>query len=132
MSCYDPFCLLISVLLVWAYERLKPASSRAPPDQPARRGSSGPEIVFTIDQAPQNETLREQWIRGAPGVLVHITGVGLLSSSGGTRRLLQEYLRIIRAAIGWPTLRRGLIGGVSQTISGVAPITTSPRSDDDV
>lgn len=119
LSCYDPFCLLVSVLFVWAYERLKP-------EQPARGGTSGPAVVFKIDQPDQDESVREQWIRGAPGVVVHITGVGLLSSTGETRRLLQEYMRIIRAGVGWPTLRRGLIGAVRQTASGVAPIKTSP------
>lgn len=123
LSCYDPFCLLISVLFVWAYERLKP-------EQQECGGTSGTAVVFKIDQPDQDESIREQWIHGAPGVVLHITGVGLLSSTGGTRRLLQEYMRIIRAGIGWPTLRRGLIGTVRQTASGVAPIKTSPPPDE--
>jgi hypothetical protein len=129
VSCYDPFCLLISVLFLWAYERLKPASPLQTPEQQARGASSGPAIVFKIDQAHE-DSIRDRWIRGDSDVVIHITGVGLLSSAGAPRRLLQEYLRIIKAGVGWPTLRRGLIGCVSETISGVAPITTSPHSDD--
>jgi hypothetical protein len=128
MSCYDPLSLLISVLFLWAYERLKPASPLAESEQQARRNSSGPAIIFKVDQAHE-ESVRERWIRGDPDVLVHVTGVGLLSSTGGTRRLLQEYLRIIKGRVGWPTLRRGLIACVSELINGVAPITTSPCPD---
>lgn len=109
-------------MFVWAYERLKP-------EQQAR--GDGPAVVFKIDQPDQDENVREKWISGAPSVVVHITGVGLLSSIGGTRRLLQEYKRIIRAGLGWPTLRRGLIGAVRQTASGVAPIKTSPPVDEE-
>ncbi|KAE8362187.1 hypothetical protein BDV27DRAFT_147175 [Aspergillus caelatus] len=127
MSCYDPFCLLIAVLFLWTFEKLKPALPAA-----LRQASpgSGPAIIFKIDQCHE-EGIRERWIRGDPEVSVHITGVGLLSSAGGTRRLLQEYLRIISPQTGWPTLRRGLIACGCDLINEIAPITTSPHRDNE-
>ncbi|OJZ85544.1 hypothetical protein ASPFODRAFT_46576 [Aspergillus luchuensis CBS 106.47] len=125
LSCYDPFSLLISVMFLWAFERLKPDSPVAPEESLQDRE---PAIIFRIDQCDE-ETIRERWLRGDPRVLVHITGVGLLSSTGGTRRLLQEFLRIIKSRTGWPTLCRGLAVCVRELMDGVAPITTSPHSD---
>ncbi|RAH53310.1 hypothetical protein BO85DRAFT_504517 [Aspergillus piperis CBS 112811] len=125
LSCYDPFSLLISVMFLWAFERLKPDSPVAPEESLQDRE---PAVIFRIDQCDE-ETIRERWLRGDPGVLVHITGVGLLSSAGGTRRLLQEFLRIIKSRTGWPTLCRGLAVCVRELMDGVAPITTSPHSD---
>jgi hypothetical protein len=91
----------------------------------ARRGSSGPAIVFNINQAHE-ASIRERWIHGEPDVVIHITGVVLLSGARGTRLLVQEHLRITEAGISWPTLRRGLIGCVSETINRIVPITTCP------
>ncbi|KAE8313540.1 hypothetical protein BDV41DRAFT_564202 [Aspergillus transmontanensis] len=125
MSCYDPFCLLISVLFLWAFEKLKPASPTALDQAPP---GSGPAIIFKIDQFHEG-SIRERWVRGDPEVSVHITGVGLLSSAGGTRRLLQEYLRIMSSQTSWPTLRRGLVACGYDLINELAPITTSPHPD---
>ncbi|KAL3447835.1 hypothetical protein BJX65DRAFT_317959 [Aspergillus insuetus] len=124
LSCYDPFCLLISVMFLWTFERLRPDSPAA--TEPTLQASEPP-IIFKLDQC-HDETIRGRWLWSDPGVLVHITGVGLLSSPGATRRLLQEFIRIIKSHTGWPTLCRGLVVCVSELINGVAPITTSPQS----
>ncbi|KDE85612.1 hypothetical protein AO1008_01252 [Aspergillus oryzae 100-8] len=128
MSCYDPFCLLISVLFLWTYEKLKPASPTALDQAPP---GSGPAVIFRIDQCHEG-SIKERWIRGDPEVSVHITGVGLLSSTGGTRRLLHEFLRIMSSQTSWPTLRRGLVACGYDLINELAPITTSPRPDNGI
>lgn len=60
MSCYDPFCLLISVLFLWTYEKLKPASPTALDQAPP---GSGPAVIFRIDQCHEG-SIKERWIRG--------------------------------------------------------------------
>ncbi|KAB8225620.1 hypothetical protein BDV33DRAFT_163759 [Aspergillus novoparasiticus] len=60
MSCYDPFCLLISVLFLWTFEKLKPVS---PTELEQAPRSSGSPIIFKIDQCHE-ESIRERWVRG--------------------------------------------------------------------
>jgi hypothetical protein len=113
-ACYNYFCLLIAVLYLWAYERLNPNASTAI-ERPRQLNTIG--TLLKIDQYHES-SVRERWVEGSPGILVHVTGVGILSSSGSAQRLVKELLRVLGSQAGWPTLRRGLVVCVSQLLKG--------------
>ncbi|PLB53994.1 hypothetical protein P170DRAFT_460272 [Aspergillus steynii IBT 23096] len=122
-SCYDPFCLLIAVLYLWMFERLRSASCVELPQPPE---TSGRVTMLKVDQYCEERT-KKRWVEGDSSVVLHITGVGLLSSPGGTRRLLQEFLRIISSRTAWSVLRRGLVACVGELLNDLAPITATQQ-----
>ncbi|KAJ5638156.1 hypothetical protein N7490_008035 [Penicillium lividum] len=117
-ACYHYFCLLIAILYLWTYERLKPDASTTR-EKPCQLNTIG--TVLKIDQ-PHDRRVRERWIEGKSGILVHITGVGILSASGTAQRLVKELLRVLGSQTGWPTFRKGLIICVSQLLNESSPI----------
>lgn len=117
-ACYHYFCLLIAFLYLWTFERLKPDTSTTR-EQHCQLGTVG--TLLKIDQR-HNPSVRERWIQGNPGILVHITGVGMLSTPGTAQRLVKELLRVLGSRTGWPTFRKGLIICVSQLVNEASKI----------
>ncbi|KAJ5758394.1 hypothetical protein N7520_005550 [Penicillium odoratum] len=122
-ACYHYFCLLIAVLFLWAFERLK---RDVVLEQPSQLDSLG--TLLKIDQF-HDPIVRERWVQGDSGILVHITGVGILSSPGSSQRLLKELLRVLGSRTGWPTLRKGLMVCVSTLLNEATPIEVPMCSD---
>lgn len=121
-ACYHYFCLLIAMLYLWSFERLKPDASTTR-EQSCQLDITG--TVLKIDQRHEPR-VRERWVEGSPGILIHITGVGMLSASGTSQRLVKELLRVVVSRTGWPTLRKGLIICISQLLNEASPIE-APR-----
>ncbi|KAJ5563944.1 hypothetical protein N7513_000186 [Penicillium frequentans] len=117
-ACYHYFCILIAFLYLWTFERLKPDASPAH-EQYRQLDTIG--TLLKIDQR-HDPSVRERWVQGNPGILVHITGVGMLSASGTAQRLVKELLRVLGSRTGWPTFRKGLIICVSQLVNEASPI----------
>lgn len=104
-ACYHYFCLLIAISYLWAFTRFQDggfeARDETSPLQP-------PATLFKIDQH-HDPSLREHWVQAGSGILVHVTGVGLLSNPGSAERLWKEFLQIVGSRTGWPTLREGIM-----------------------
>ncbi|KAJ5939548.1 hypothetical protein N7466_002682 [Penicillium verhagenii] len=112
-ACYHSFSLLIATLYLWVYAQL----------QPERSETSGesiplhpPASLLKIDQHHE-PGVRERWIETGSGIFVHLTGVGMLSTPGSSHRLLKEFLRVLSARTGWPTLQKGLTMCMSELLN---------------
>ncbi|KAJ5094791.1 hypothetical protein N7456_010652 [Penicillium angulare] len=127
-ACYHYFCLLIATSYIWTFTRLQEQGSKElegrPPLQP-------PATLLRIDQR-HDPSLRDRWVENASGTLVHVTGVGMLSSQGSAERLWKEFLQIMGSRVGWPTLREGMIRCTSELLKNSSPMKGMRYSNSEV
>lgn len=107
---FDPFFLLISILYMWAYQKLSPDVSSGVGLKPLR-------IDCGVDEA-----VAKQWIQGKSEYAVHVMGVGLLTGKDSAIRLLKELRRVLLSQTSWATLHMGMAKAIEQMIKGEKPL----------
>lgn len=108
---FDPLFLLISVLYLWAFQRLSPDNSSVVDTKPVLRIDSG------VDK-----TVANSWIQGKSDYTIHITGVGRLTGRDSAVRLLKELRRVLYLSTSWTTFHVGVAKCVEQIIKGEKPL----------
>lgn len=108
---FDPFFLLISILYLWAYQKLSPDV-----------GSAGVGIKPLRIDSGVDETVAKQWIEGKADYAVYVTGVGRLTGKDSAIRLLKELRRVLLIQTSWTTLHVGVARCIGQMIKGEKPL----------
>lgn len=124
-ACYHYFCLLVAILYLRAFTTLQPQNSLALEET---LFLDSPPAILKVDQHHE-PSLREHWVHGGSGVLVHIIGVGMLSNLGSAQRLWKELHRILCSRRGWPTFRKALMMCVSAHLNNSSPMKAIRYSD---
>lgn len=108
---FDQLFLLISILYLWAYQRLSPDASSGVDTKPVLRIDCGVE-----------ETVAKSWIHGESDYAIHVTGVGRLTGQDSAVRLLKELRRVLYLSTSWTTFHIGVAKCVEQIIKGERPL----------
>lgn len=108
---FDQLFLLISILYLWAYQKLSPDDGSVVDAMPVLRIDCG------VD-----ETIATSWIQGESHYIIHITGVGRLTGRDSAVRLLKELRRVLYLSTSWTTFHIGLAKCVEQIIKGEKPL----------
>ncbi|KAK2771963.1 hypothetical protein CKAH01_14174 [Colletotrichum kahawae] len=113
-ACDSPFCMLVVVLYMWAFDQFGQLKGAIlPRDMADCAGMDRPTSVDLL----QDEKEIEAWLENGSSS-VHITGVGVLKSTKSGARMISECRRILLSASGWSPLCRFLAGAWERVSSG--------------
>lgn len=108
---FDALLLLISILYLWAYQRLSP---------PEVGPGADSRPVLRID-CGVDEAVARKWIDGESDYAIHVTGVGRLTGRDSAIRLLKELRRVLYLSTSWTTFHIGVAKGIEQVMKGEKP-----------
>ncbi|KAH0431061.1 hypothetical protein CcaCcLH18_07366 [Colletotrichum camelliae] len=116
-ACDSPFCMLVVVLYMWAFDQFgQLKGAMLPRDMADCAGTDRPTRVDLL----QDEKEIEAWLENGSSS-VHITGIGVLKSTKSGARMISECRRILLSASGWSPLCRFLAGAWERVSSGGRP-----------
>lgn len=108
---FDPFCLLVATLYLWAYQQLVVDDLKAPSSSPALTSKETLRIDKWLDTQTANS-----WVNEDAQFQIHLTGVGVIQGLDGSVRLLKESIRILTHQLKWSVLGRGIAQGMKSIL----------------
>ncbi|KAK5688096.1 hypothetical protein LTS10_000074 [Elasticomyces elasticus] len=123
LELYEPFCLLITTNVIWAY--LETVVRHQPSNTSSADSEGHARAIVQIDKA-QNDSMAEAWINQGERVSAHITGVGCLEGERTSSRLLKQCQRIMQQSSTRSTLARILSICIDQILEGKQPFAREP------
>lgn len=118
-ACHEPFTLLISVSMIWAFDMLaKPCEAEDWESIETGRDEKGPPT--RIDRLKTFEQV-ERWAKEGRNDCVLLTGIGILRGPESSRRLLIECRKILSSGTAWARLRYAILHGVNEVLQGRPP-----------